>query len=66
VWPVWREFQYASAPSLLRPRGTITITKNSVTDPDPGSDAFFTTGSGMNIPDHFSESLATVFRVKNT
>jgi hypothetical protein len=23
-------------------------------------------GSGMNIPDHFAESLETVFRVKNT
>jgi hypothetical protein len=27
-------------------------------DPDPGS------GSGMNIPDHISESLETIFRVK--
>jgi hypothetical protein len=27
-------------------------------DPDPGS--------GMNIPDYFSKSLETVFRVKNT
>jgi hypothetical protein len=27
-------------------------------DPDPGS--------GMNIPDYFSKSLKTVFRVKNT
>jgi hypothetical protein len=27
-------------------------------NPDPGS--------GMNIPDHFSESLETVFRAKNT
>jgi hypothetical protein len=24
------------------------------------------TGSGMNIPDNFSQSLETVFRVKNT
>jgi hypothetical protein len=29
-------------------------------DPDPGS------GFEMNIPDHFSESLETVFWVKNT
>ncbi len=45
---------------------------------DPGSDALLTPGSGygirdkkkfrswMNIPDHFSESLETVFWVKNT
>jgi hypothetical protein len=25
-----------------------------------------TPGSGMNIPDYFSESLETVFRAKNT
>jgi hypothetical protein len=42
-------------------------------DQDPGSDAFLTPGwkkfrsaSGMNIPNHFSESLETVLRVKNT
>jgi hypothetical protein len=29
-------------------------------NPDPGS------GSGMNIPDHFSESLETVFWFKKT
>jgi hypothetical protein len=29
-------------------------------DPNPGS------GSGMNIPDHISESLETIFWVKNT
>jgi hypothetical protein len=49
---------------------------------DPGSGAFLTPGSGMgnknkepdrgsggsvmNIPDHISESLETVFWVKNT
>jgi hypothetical protein len=43
----------------------------SVADPDPGSDAFLTPGSGMgkksrsgsgiNIPDHIPESLGTVF-----
>jgi hypothetical protein len=53
----------------------------SVADPDPGSDAFLTpgswiqdqrwvkkskSGSGMNIPDHVSESLETNFWVKNT
>jgi hypothetical protein len=30
-------------------------------DPDPG---WKKSGSGMNIPDHFSQSLETVFRVK--
>jgi hypothetical protein len=52
---------------------------SSVADPDPGSGAFFLSrdpgrvknqdkgsGSGMNIPDHISESLATIFWVKNT
>jgi hypothetical protein len=29
-------------------------------DPDPGS------RSGMNIPDHISESLGTIFWAKNT
>jgi hypothetical protein len=42
---------------------------------DPGSGVFFypgirirdgkETGSGMNIPDHYSKSLETGFRVKN-
>jgi len=52
-------------------------TRDSVSD--PGSYAFLVfltpgsgirdgkkSGSGMNIPDHFSESLETVFRVENT
>jgi hypothetical protein len=44
-----------------------------VANPDPGYGAFFTlgsgseivkkNGSGMNIPDHFSDSLETVFRI---
>jgi hypothetical protein len=54
----------------------------SVADPGPepfltpGSEAFLTpgsgmgkksrSGSGMNIPDHISESLETTFWVKNT
>jgi hypothetical protein len=50
----------------------------SVADPDSGSGVFFSPDqgsgleknqgpeSGMNIPDHFSESLETVFRVKTT
>jgi hypothetical protein len=48
----------------------------SVADPDPGSGAFLTQGSGsamnknpepgsgMNIPDHISESLETIFGLK--
>jgi hypothetical protein len=49
---------------------------NSVADPDPGSGAYFTPGSGMgkiliriggvNISDLFSRSSETVFWVKNT
>jgi hypothetical protein len=45
-----------------------------VADPDPGSGAFFTSGSGMgrkgrsgsgmNILDHISESLETIFGLK--
>jgi hypothetical protein len=34
----------------------------SVADPNPGSGAFLTPGSG--IPEHISESLETIFRVK--
>jgi hypothetical protein len=47
-----------------------------IADPDPGSGAFLTPGSGirdgkksgswMNIPDHISESLEPVSRTKNT
>ncbi len=48
----------------------IAMVFDSVADLDPGSGAFFNpwirdgkkSGSGMNILDHFSE---TVFRVKN-
>jgi hypothetical protein len=38
----------------------------SVADPDPWSGAFVTpgSGSGMNSPDHISESLETIFGVK--
>jgi hypothetical protein len=49
--------------------------ETSVADPNPGSGASLTpgsgirdggkkSGSGMNIPDHFSESLETVFMAK--
>ncbi len=51
--------------------------KSGVSDPDPGSSAFLTPisvirdgkkkfgpGMNMNIPDHFSESLETVFGLK--
>ncbi len=56
--------------------GTYTLlkTETSVADPDPGSSAFLTpgsgmgkksgSGSGMNNPDHISESLETIFWVK--
>jgi hypothetical protein len=43
----------------------------SVADPDPGSGSFLTPGSGksvsetgMNNPDHISDSLETIFWVK--
>ncbi len=48
---------------------------SSVADPDPGAGAFLTqgsgmgkksrSGSGMNISDHISESLGTIFWVEN-
>ncbi len=54
----------------------IALVLGSVADPDPGSGDVLTPGSGirdgkksgsrMNIPDHFYDSLETVFRVKNT
>ncbi len=60
-------------------RPTDRFFATSVVDPDPGYGAFLTLGNGicdeeknadpgsvMNIPDHFSESLETVFRVRNT
>jgi hypothetical protein len=34
-------------------------------DPDPELEKNPDPGSGINIPDNFSESLETVFRVKN-
>jgi hypothetical protein len=53
----------------------ILISTISVADPDPGSGALLTpgsgmgkksrSGSGMNILDHISESLETMFWVKN-
>jgi hypothetical protein len=38
--------------------------RSSVSVPDPGFGAILTPESGMNIHDHFSESLGTVFWVK--
>jgi hypothetical protein len=46
----------------------------SVADPDPGCGAFFDprlrdgkkSGSGINIPNQISKSLATIFWLKNT
>jgi hypothetical protein len=45
-----------------------TFTGDSFADPDPGSEIEKNQDHkyGMNIPDHFSESLETVFGVKNT
>jgi hypothetical protein len=50
--------------------------RRSVAVPDLGSGAFLTRGSGMgtksrsvsvmNIPDHISESLETIFWINNT
>ncbi len=37
--------------------------ESSVADPDAGSGVFFTPGSGMNIQEHFSEGIETVFCV---
>jgi hypothetical protein len=34
---------------------------SSVAEPDQGSGALLTPGSGMNIPDDISESLETIF-----
>jgi hypothetical protein len=42
---------------------------SSIADPGSGIRCFFQffdPGSGMSIPDNFSERLETVFRVKNT
>jgi hypothetical protein len=33
---------------------------SSVADQDPGSGAFLTPGSGINIKDHISESFVTI------
>jgi hypothetical protein len=62
------------SPTLLVEGGSETLKrgqKNSVANPDPGSGAFLTPGSGMGkisrygsgmkIPDHISESLETFF-----
>jgi hypothetical protein len=43
--------------SEVRIRGSGSVPKCQ--DPDPGN------GSGMNIPDHISKSLDTIFWVKN-
>jgi hypothetical protein len=59
--------------------GNKNLNKKTIATPDPESGAFLTPGSGnrdikkipdpgsgMNIPQHFSESIETVFWVKNT
>jgi hypothetical protein len=40
--------------SWIRTRITVMWIRNSVADPDPGSGAFLTPGSGMNNLDHIS------------
>jgi hypothetical protein len=47
------------------PKVSLTLS-SSFSDPDPGSGAFLTpgSGSGMNILDHISESILTNFWVK--
>jgi hypothetical protein len=60
--------------SVSRRLEKITFHECTFADPDSGSGVCLTPGSGigkksrsgMNIPDHFSECLATVFMVKNT
>jgi hypothetical protein len=54
------------AAALITVSEAVLRIRDPVLDPgwvknqDPGS------GSGMNIPDHISESLETIFWVKNT
>jgi hypothetical protein len=53
-------------------KNTLELMESSVADPNPGSGAFLTpgsgrmgkksgSGSGMNNPDHISESLEIIF-----
>ncbi len=62
-------------PAPWRQQNVLIISQTrNVADPDPGSGAFLTpgsgmgkksrSGSGMNIPDHISESLETILWVK--
>ncbi len=44
--------------------GTVPTCYPICSVPDPGSRAFLASGSGMNSPDHISESLETNFWVK--
>ncbi len=55
---------YIFWPSLFRNNKGIDMSECSVADPNPGSGAFLTPGSG--IPEHISESLETIFWGKNT
>jgi hypothetical protein len=50
----------------IRGPGPGHVLEINVADPGPGSGALLTPGSGMNIPDHISVSLETIFWVKNT
>ncbi len=73
----WIRIQSQVFDDPIIPTHPATDCKNaetSVADPDPGSGAFLTSGSGMgkqsksgsgmNIPHHISESLETIFWVK--
>jgi hypothetical protein len=58
-------------PALISPRGAVKMRQiigSSVADPDPGSNGFLTLdlGSAINIPDHISKSLLTIFWVEST
>ncbi len=67
--------QSGTKKTICRPTIYLTYFSPLCSVADPGSGAFLTlgsgmekiwSGSGMNILDHFSESLETVFCVKNT
>ncbi len=74
AFPPGCRVQLPAAPLVVRVEAGRRLLENSVADPDPGSGAFLTPGSGMskksgfgsgmNNPDHISESLETIFWVK--
>jgi hypothetical protein len=54
--------QDANTENLIKVWPNLVLLWYSVAD--PGSGAFLTPGSGINIPDHSSESLKTIFGLK--